>query len=163
MLKVLYVSDGLLQSFLLLLQLPPLPSSPPCWDLLGVRIVLISLHLGLLLLFHGHGFEDLVPLVFQVVHFKFFQLSGSHLCIIADDVALLASWSTDLQLTLGRFTAESEAAGMKISSSKSEAVVLSLKRLDCPLWGRGRVSAPSGGVRVSQGLLRSEGEKGAGG
>ena len=39
--------------------------------------------------------------------------------LFADDVVLLAS--------LERFTAECEAAGMKVSSSRSEAVVLNLR------------------------------------
>ncbi|KAI3353859.1 hypothetical protein L3Q82_004862 [Scortum barcoo] len=57
--------------------------------------------------------------------------------LFADDVVLLASSSSDLQLSLGRtirFAAECEAAGMRISTSKSEAMVLSWKRVDCPLW-----------------------------
>lgn len=39
-----------------------------------------------------------------------------------------------LQLVLGRFAAECEAAGMRISTSKSVAMVLSWKRVECPLW-----------------------------
>ena len=39
----------------------------------------------------------------------------------------------DLQLSLGRFAAVCEAAGMKISTSKSEAMVLSRKRVECSL------------------------------
>ena len=53
--------------------------------------------------------------------------------LFADDVVLLASSNSDLQLSLGQFAAECEAAGMKISTSKSEAMVLSRKRVDCPL------------------------------
>ena len=44
---------------------------------------------------------------------------------------LLASSNSDLQLSLGRFAAECEATGMRISTSKSE--ILSQKRVDCPL------------------------------
>ncbi|KAK3568526.1 hypothetical protein QTP86_008620 [Hemibagrus guttatus] len=40
--------------------------------------------------------------------------------IFADDVVLLASSSLDLQHALGRFAAECEAAGMRVSTSKSE-------------------------------------------
>ncbi|MDF4304923.1 reverse transcriptase domain-containing protein, partial [Vibrio parahaemolyticus] len=47
--------------------------------------------------------------------------------------------SSDLQLSLRRFIAECEAAGMRISTSKSEAMVLSRKRVDCPLQVRGEV------------------------
>ena len=53
--------------------------------------------------------------------------------LFADDVVLFASSSIDLQLSLGRFAAECEAVGMRISTSKSEAMVLSRKRVDCIL------------------------------
>uniref|UniRef100_A0A8C6KZX9 Reverse transcriptase domain-containing protein n=1 Tax=Nothobranchius furzeri TaxID=105023 RepID=A0A8C6KZX9_NOTFU len=51
----------------------------------------------------------------------------------ADDVILLASSERDLQLSLERFAAECEAAGMRISSSKSETMVLIWKRIECLL------------------------------
>ncbi|XDV52909.1 hypothetical protein PO909_021551 [Leuciscus waleckii] len=53
--------------------------------------------------------------------------------LFADDVVVLASSDQDLQHALGRFAAECEAAGMRISTSKSEAMVLSRKRVACPL------------------------------
>ena len=53
--------------------------------------------------------------------------------LFADDVVLLASSSRDLQLSLERFAAECEAVGMRISTSKSETMVLSRKRVECPL------------------------------
>lgn len=53
--------------------------------------------------------------------------------LFADDVVLLASSGRDLQLSLDRFAAKCEAAGMKISTSKSETMVLSRKRVACPL------------------------------
>ena len=53
--------------------------------------------------------------------------------LFADDVVLLASSSHDLQLSLERFAAGCEAAGMRISASKSETMVLSRKRVECPL------------------------------
>ena len=53
--------------------------------------------------------------------------------LFADDVVLLASSGQDLQLSLGRFAAECEAVGMRISGSKSETMVLSRKRVECPL------------------------------
>uniref|UniRef100_A0A8C9VLN8 Reverse transcriptase domain-containing protein n=1 Tax=Scleropages formosus TaxID=113540 RepID=A0A8C9VLN8_SCLFO len=59
--------------------------------------------------------------------------------LFADDVVLLASSSQDLQRALGRFAAECEAAGMRISTSKSEAMVLSRKKVDCPLRVRGEL------------------------
>lgn len=43
-------------------------------------------------------------------------------------VLLLTSLNSKLQLMLGCFAAKCEAAGMKISTSKSEAMVLSWKR-----------------------------------
>ena len=48
--------------------------------------------------------------------------------LFADDVVLLASSGRDLQLSLERFAAECEAAGMRISTSKS-----SRKRVEYPL------------------------------
>ncbi|KAK3513052.1 hypothetical protein QTP70_000210 [Hemibagrus guttatus] len=51
--------------------------------------------------------------------------------IFADDVVLLASSSLDLQHALGCFAAECEAAGMRVSTSKSEAMVLDRKKVAC--------------------------------
>ncbi|KAI3351406.1 hypothetical protein L3Q82_020217 [Scortum barcoo] len=59
--------------------------------------------------------------------------------LFADDVVLLASSSQDLQHVLERFAAECEAAGMRISTSKSEAMVLDRKRVVCPLGVSGEV------------------------
>ena len=53
--------------------------------------------------------------------------------LFADDVVLLAPSNSDLQLLLGRFAAECEVAGMRISTSKSEAMVLDRKKVACPL------------------------------
>ncbi|KAK3518725.1 hypothetical protein QTP70_008916 [Hemibagrus guttatus] len=53
--------------------------------------------------------------------------------IFADDVVLLAPSSLDLQHALGRFAAECEAAGMRVSTSKSEAMVLDRKKVACTL------------------------------
>ncbi|KAK3567642.1 hypothetical protein QTP86_020413, partial [Hemibagrus guttatus] len=53
--------------------------------------------------------------------------------IFADDVVLLASSSLDLQHALVRFAAECEAAGMRVSTSKSEAMVLNWKKVACTL------------------------------
>ena len=54
--------------------------------------------------------------------------------LFADDVVLMASSAVDLQHSLDQFVAECEAAGMRISTSKSEAMVLSRKPVDCLLW-----------------------------
>ncbi|KAI3369149.1 hypothetical protein L3Q82_026109 [Scortum barcoo] len=62
--------------------------------------------------------------------------------LFADDVVLLASSGQDLQQhVLERFAAECEAAGMRISTSKSEAMVLDRKRkrVACPLRVGGEV------------------------
>ncbi|KAI3352720.1 hypothetical protein L3Q82_019300 [Scortum barcoo] len=59
--------------------------------------------------------------------------------LFADDVVLLASSSQDLQRVLEQFAAECEAAGMRISTSKSEAMVLDRKRVACPLRVGGEV------------------------
>ncbi|KAI3368328.1 hypothetical protein L3Q82_008035 [Scortum barcoo] len=57
-----------------------------------------------------------------------------------DDVVLMASSSQDLQHVLERWlAAECEAAGMRISTSKSEAMVLDRKRVACPLQVGGEV------------------------
>ncbi|KAK5909389.1 hypothetical protein CesoFtcFv8_003322 [Champsocephalus esox] len=53
--------------------------------------------------------------------------------LFADDVVPMASSVCDLQHSLDRFATECEAAGMRISTSKSEAMVLSRKPMDCPL------------------------------
>ncbi|TWW80517.1 Histone deacetylase 4 [Takifugu flavidus] len=50
-----------------------------------------------------------------------------------NDVVLLASSARDLQLSLDRFTAACEAAGMRISTSKSETMVLNLP-VDLPSY-----------------------------
>ncbi|TWW73562.1 hypothetical protein D4764_15G0009560 [Takifugu flavidus] len=53
--------------------------------------------------------------------------------IAGNDVVLLASSAHDLQLSLDRFAAACEVAGMKISTSKSEAMVLNRKKVECLL------------------------------
>ena len=53
--------------------------------------------------------------------------------LFVDDVVLLASSNCDLQHALGQFAAECEAVGMRISTSKSEAMVLCRKKVACPL------------------------------
>ena len=49
--------------------------------------------------------------------------------LFVDDVVLLASSGHDLQ-----FTAECEAVGMKVSSSRSQAMDLNWKKVECSLW-----------------------------
>ncbi|KAK3506693.1 hypothetical protein QTP70_015431 [Hemibagrus guttatus] len=59
--------------------------------------------------------------------------------IFADDVVLLASSGLDLQHALGHFSAECEAAGMRVSTSKSEAMVLDRKKVARTLQVGGEV------------------------
>ncbi|KAK3557454.1 hypothetical protein QTP70_027739, partial [Hemibagrus guttatus] len=59
--------------------------------------------------------------------------------IFADDVVLLAPSSLDLQHALGHFAAECEAAQMRVSTSKSEAMVLNRKKVACTLQVGGEV------------------------
>uniref|UniRef100_A0AAQ6INE0 ribonuclease H n=1 Tax=Anabas testudineus TaxID=64144 RepID=A0AAQ6INE0_ANATE len=66
--------------------------------------------------------------------------------LFADDVVLLASSDRDLQQALGRFAAECERAGMRISASKSEAMVLNRKMVACTLQVGGGDPPSSGGV-----------------
>lgn len=53
--------------------------------------------------------------------------------LFADDVVLMASSASDLQCSLERFAAECEAMGMRISTCKSEAMVLRRKPMACLL------------------------------
>ncbi|TWW62666.1 hypothetical protein D4764_04G0013130 [Takifugu flavidus] len=53
--------------------------------------------------------------------------------LFADDVVLLVPSNRDLQQMLGRFESECEAAGMRISTSKSESKVLARKKVECLL------------------------------
>ncbi|KAJ0004772.1 hypothetical protein NQD34_010986 [Periophthalmus magnuspinnatus] len=53
--------------------------------------------------------------------------------LFADEFVLMASSNQGLQQALGRFAAECEVAGMRISSTKSEAMVLDRKKVVCPL------------------------------
>ncbi|TWW59282.1 hypothetical protein D4764_06G0008120 [Takifugu flavidus] len=57
--------------------------------------------------------------------------------LFVDDVVLLVPSNRDLQQMLGRFTTECEAAEMRISTPKSESMVLAWKKVECLLWGGG--------------------------
>uniref|UniRef100_A0A8C6NQ68 Reverse transcriptase domain-containing protein n=1 Tax=Nothobranchius furzeri TaxID=105023 RepID=A0A8C6NQ68_NOTFU len=78
--------------------------------------------------------------------------------LFADDVVLLASSERDLQLSLERFTAECEAAGMRISSSKSETMVLIRKRVECLLRVRDEVLPQGEEFKYLGVLFTSEGK-----
>ncbi|KAK3564035.1 hypothetical protein QTP86_006953 [Hemibagrus guttatus] len=62
-----------------------------------------------------------------------YDQSRSLVRIASYDVVLLAPSSQELQRALGHFAAECEAAGMRISTSKSEAMVLDRKKVACIL------------------------------
>uniref|UniRef100_A0A8C6KT40 Reverse transcriptase domain-containing protein n=1 Tax=Nothobranchius furzeri TaxID=105023 RepID=A0A8C6KT40_NOTFU len=79
--------------------------------------------------------------------------------LFADDVVLLASSSSDLQLLLGRFAAECEAAGMRISTSKSETMVLDRKRVACQLRVGGEVLPQVEEFKYLGVLFTSEGRR----
>ncbi|KAI3358216.1 hypothetical protein L3Q82_003219 [Scortum barcoo] len=69
--------------------------------------------------------------------------------------------SQDLQHVLERFAAECEAAGMRISTSKSEAMVLDRKRVACPLQVGGEVLPQVEEFKYLGVLFTSEGKIGA--
>ncbi|KAK3565106.1 hypothetical protein QTP86_033155, partial [Hemibagrus guttatus] len=77
--------------------------------------------------------------------------------IFADDVVLLASSGLDLQHALGRFAAECEAAGMRVSTSKSEAMVLDRKKVACTLQVGGEVLPQVEELKYLGVLFTSEG------
>ncbi|KAI3371311.1 hypothetical protein L3Q82_023927 [Scortum barcoo] len=87
--------------------------------------------------------------------------TGFHLCFLQDDVVLMASSGQDLQHVLERFAAECEAAGMRISTSKSEAMVLDRKRVACPLQVGGEVLPQVEEFKYLGVLFTSEGKIGA--
>ncbi|TWW63932.1 hypothetical protein D4764_03G0009400 [Takifugu flavidus] len=76
--------------------------------------------------------------------------------LFADDVVLLASSARDLQLSLDRFAAACEAAGMRISTSKSEPWFSTGKRWSA-FPGKGGDPAPSGGFKYLGVLFTSGG------
>ncbi|KAK3559901.1 hypothetical protein QTP86_026426 [Hemibagrus guttatus] len=85
---------------------------------------------------------------------------GDHrisLLIFADDVVLLAPSSLGLQHALGHFAAECEAAGMRVSTSKSEAMVLHWKKVACTLQVGGEVLAQVEQFKYLGVLFTSEG------
>ena len=55
--------------------------------------------------------------------------------LFADNVVLFATSDRDLQHALGGFAAKFEVVGMRVSTSKSEAMVLCWKTVECSLQG----------------------------
>ncbi|KAI3363774.1 hypothetical protein L3Q82_001205 [Scortum barcoo] len=81
-----------------------------------------------------------VPLEWQTgVMVPLFKKGDRRVCSNYRVIALLSLpwkvYARDLQHVLERFAAECEAAGMRISTSKSEAMVHDRKRVACPLRG----------------------------
>ncbi|KAK3530195.1 hypothetical protein QTP86_018065 [Hemibagrus guttatus] len=68
-----------------------------------------------------------------------YNRSRSLVRIASYDVVLLAPSNLDLQRALVRFAAECEAAGMRVSTSKSKAMVLDRKKVACTLQVGGEV------------------------
>ena len=56
--------------------------------------------------------------------------------LFSDDVVLLASTHRDLQQALGWFAVICEAAGIRVSTSKSEAMVHCQIKVACSFWVR---------------------------
>ncbi|KAK3511498.1 hypothetical protein QTP70_009001 [Hemibagrus guttatus] len=86
-----------------------------------------------------------------------YNRSRSLVRIASYDVVLLASSSLDLQHALGHFAAECEAAGMRVSSSKSEAMVLNRKKVACTLQVGGEVLPQVEEFKYLEVLFTSEG------
>ncbi|TWW64119.1 R2DM Retrovirus-related Pol polyprotein from type II retrotransposable element [Takifugu flavidus] len=76
--------------------------------------------------------------------------------LFADDVVLLASSARDLQLSLDRFAAACEAAVMRISTSKSEAMVLDRKKVECLLLPQVEEFKYLGVLFTSEGRMERE-------
>ncbi|KAK0134955.1 Transposon TX1 uncharacterized protein [Merluccius polli] len=74
--------------------------------------------------------QSLVRIAVEGVRFGDLRIGS---LLFVDDVVLLASSDRDLQLLLDRFAAECKAAGMRISTSKSESMVLNRKRVEYTL------------------------------
>ncbi|KAI3351881.1 hypothetical protein L3Q82_020710, partial [Scortum barcoo] len=82
----------------------------------------------------------------------YYDRSRSLVRIAGNDVVLLASSSQDLQHVLERFAAECEAAGMRISTSKSEAMVSRPEKGGVPSGVAGRSLRD----RVRSSVIREE-------
>ncbi|KAI3362173.1 hypothetical protein L3Q82_012491, partial [Scortum barcoo] len=59
--------------------------------------------------------------------------TGFHLCFLQMMLSCWLHQARTFSMYWGGFAAECEAAGMRISTSKSEAMVLDRKRVVCPL------------------------------
>ncbi|KAK3554501.1 hypothetical protein QTP70_024406, partial [Hemibagrus guttatus] len=86
-----------------------------------------------------------------------YSRSRSLVRIASYDVVLWAPSSLDLQHALGHFAAECEAAGMRVSTSKSEAMVLDRKKVACTLQVGGEVLSQVEEFKYLGVLFTSEG------
>ncbi|KAI3372478.1 hypothetical protein L3Q82_022972 [Scortum barcoo] len=103
---------------------------------------------------HEYGVRGLLLMAIG----SLYNRSRSLVRIASNDVVLLASSNQDLQHVLGWFAAECEAAGMRISTSKSEAMVLNRKRVACPLRVGGEVLPQMEEFKYLGVLFTSEGK-----
>ena len=112
--------------------------SESCFRVLGHKSVSFPVGVGLR---QGCALSPILFVIFMdrisrrsrgEVGLQFGELRTASL-LFADDVVLMASSACDLQHSLDRFASECEAAGMRVSTSKSEAMVLSRKPVDCQL------------------------------
>ncbi|KAK3547070.1 hypothetical protein QTP86_009563 [Hemibagrus guttatus] len=86
-----------------------------------------------------------------------YNRSKSLVLIASYDVVLLAPSSLDLQNAQVHFAAECEAAGMRVSTSKSEAMVLDRKKVACTLQVGGEVLPQVEEFKYLRDLFTSEG------
>ncbi|KAK3513794.1 hypothetical protein QTP70_028888 [Hemibagrus guttatus] len=86
-----------------------------------------------------------------------YNWSRSLVRIASYDVVLLVPSSLDLQHALGRFAAECEAAGMRVSISKSEGMVLDRKKVACSLQVGGELLSQVEEFKYLGVLFTSEG------
>ena len=77
--------------------------------------------------------------------------------LFANAVVLMASLFCDLQLSLDWLASKCEATGMRISTSKSEALVLCRKQIDCLLLVGNESSSLGKEFRYVRVLFLSEG------
>jgi len=75
-----------------------------------------------------------------------------------DDVVLLATSYCDLQHALGQFAAEWESVGMRVSTFKSEAMVLCWKTEECSLRVGRELLPQAKEFKYLKVLFRSEGK-----
>ncbi|KAK3562878.1 hypothetical protein QTP86_011111 [Hemibagrus guttatus] len=86
-----------------------------------------------------------------------YNRSRSLVRIASYDVVLLAPSNLDLQHALGCFAAECEAAGMRVSASISEAMVLDRKKVACTLQVGGELLPQVEEFKYLRVLFMSEG------